>query len=256
MRRKLLGSITGAVLVSLLSVAAASAQAPATPASAPSDQAPTPLPPAQLDQMLAPIALYPDDLLGQVLMAAGYPLEVVQAARWLQDPANALLKGADLTSALDQQTWDPSVKSLVPFPQVLHMMDGDLDWTESLGEAFVADPSSVMDSVQRLRRQAAAGGKLRSNAQEMVADQDGEITIDPADRQTVYVPDYEPSVVYGPWPYPDYPPYYFPGYFGDCAFDDFGYCWFGVPVVLPLWDGTVGIGVTTRSTSTEAVSPA
>lgn len=232
MRRRRLGTLAGAALVALLSISAASAQAPdATPP----DQAAAPLPPAQLDQMLAPIALYPDGLLGQVLMAAGYPLEVVQADRWLQDPANAALRGDDLTDALDQQGWDPSVKSLVPFPGLLHMLDGDLDWTESLGEAFIGDPSAVMDAVQRLRRQALAAGKLRSNPQEVVTDQDGVITIAPASAQTVYVPVYEPSVVYGPWSYPDYPPDYFPGYFGACAFDDFGYCWFGVPIILPLW---------------------
>ncbi len=233
MRAKLLGTVAGAMLASLLWASAVPAQAPAQPPAP--DQAAAPLAPAQFDQMLAPVALYPDDLLGQILMAAGYPLEIVDADRWLQDPANAALRGDDLASALDQQSWDPSVKSLAAFPQVLHMMDGQLDWTESLGEAFIDDPSSVMDSVQRLRRQAEAAGKLRSNVQEVVTNQDGEITIAPADAQTVYVPDYEPSVVYGPWPYPDWPPYYFPDYFDSCAFDDFGYCWFAVPIILPLW---------------------
>jgi hypothetical protein len=115
------------------------------------------------------------------------------------------------------------------------MLDGQLDWTESLGEAFIDDPNAVMDAVQRLRRQAEAAGKLRSNAQVLVTDQDGEITIAPANAQTVYVPDYEPSVVYGDWAYPDWPPDYFPDYWDDCAFDDFGYCWFGEPFFADYW---------------------
>jgi hypothetical protein len=234
-------TVASAVFVAWLAASAALAQ---EPAAAPSDQAApqAPQPPAaqqfapgQLDQMLAPIALYPDDLLGQVLMAAGYPLEVVEADRWLKDPANAALTGDQLAAALDQQSWDPSVKSLVAFPQVLNMLDGQLDWTESLGEAFINDPNAVMDAVQGLRRQAETAGKLRTNAQVVVTDQDGQITIEPANTQTVYVPDYEPSVVYGDWPYPDWPPYDFPDYWDDCTFDDFGYCWFGEPLILPLW---------------------
>ena len=226
-------TVAGAAIVACLAVSAAPAQAPMA---APPDQpASAQIAPGQLDQMLAPIALYPDELLGQVLMAAGYPLEVVEADRWLQDPANAKLAGDQLTAALDQQSWDPSVKSLVAFPRILNMMNGQLDWTESLGEAFIDDPDAVMDGVQRLRRQAQAAGKLRSNAQELVTDQDGEITIEPASAQTVYVPDYEPAVVYGPWPYPDWPPYYFPDYWDNCAFDDFGYCWVGAPIIIPLW---------------------
>jgi hypothetical protein len=232
MKANLIATTAGVFAVMLLTAPLASAQVPPPPSA---DQTQPQLPPAQLDQMLAPIALYPDDLLGQVLMAAGYPLEVVEANRWLQDPANAQLKGDDLAAALDQQNWDPSVKSLVPFPRILALMDGQLDWTESLGEAFIADQSSVMDSVQRLRRQAEAAGKLRSNAQEVVIDQDGEITIEPANPRTVYVPDYEPTVVYGTWSYPDWPPYYFPDYWDNCVFDDFGYCWFGAPIIVPLW---------------------
>ena len=102
--------------------------------------------------MLAPIALFPDQLLGEILMAATYPLDAVEAARWLQDPRNASLKGDQLVAALRQQSWDQSVKSLAPFPNILRMMDAKLDWTERLGEAFLADPKAVMDAVQRLRR--------------------------------------------------------------------------------------------------------
>ena len=236
MRAKWVRSVASAAIIACLATAAAPAQAPTpAPAEQAASQASPQLAPGPLDQMLAPIALYPDELLGQVLIAAGYPLEVVQADRWLQDPNNAALSGDRLAAAMDEQSWDPSVKSLVAFPHVLHMMDGQLDWTESLGEAFIDNPGAVMDAVQRLRRQAEAAGRLRSNAQEVVTDQDGEITIEPASTQTVYLPDYEPSVVFAPWPYPDWPPYYFPGYWDECAFDDFGYCWFAVPIVFPLW---------------------
>jgi hypothetical protein len=233
MKAKWVQTVASAIIVASLAASAAPAQ---EPTAAPSDQqAALRMAPGQIDQKLAPVALYPDELLGQILMAAGYPLEVVEAHRWLQDPGNAALSGDQLAAALDQQNWDPSVKSLVGFPQVLNMMDGQLDWTESLGEAFIDDPNAVMDAVQRLRRQAQAAGKLRSNAQELVTDQDGEITIEPASAQTVYVPEYQPTVVYGAWPYPEWPPYYFPDYWNDCAFDDFGYCWFSVPIIVPLW---------------------
>jgi hypothetical protein len=231
MTAKWLGVIACAVFAGLVSIPSTRAQ---DPSEAPQASAPQPSP-AQLDQMLAPIALYPDDLLGQIVIAAGYPLEVVDADRWLEDTDNAALRGDDLSAALDQLPWDPSVKSLVQFPQVLHMMDAQLDWTESLGEAFIADPSAVMDSIQRLRRQARAAGKLPSNSREDVTEQDGQIIIQPVTDQTVYVPDYEPNVVYGAWADAEYPPYDFANDFGACAYDDFGYCWFGVGIFAPFW---------------------
>ena len=129
--------------------------------------APQPAPPApggppltaeQLDQLVAPIALYSDPLVAQIMMAATYPLEVVEADRWLQIPANTALKGDALTATLQQQTWDPSVKSLVPFPQLLHMMDSNLGWTEQLGDAFLAQQADVMDAVQRLRQRDLDSG--------------------------------------------------------------------------------------------------
>ncbi|MGC1578844.1 MAG: DUF3300 domain-containing protein, partial [Beijerinckiaceae bacterium] len=107
---------------------------------------------------MAPIALYPDPLLAEILMAATYPLEVVEADRWIQDPAHANLDRDRLTAVLEQEPWDPSVKSLVPFPQILKMMDFNLEWTERLGEAFLADQAGVMDSIQRLREEAKAAG--------------------------------------------------------------------------------------------------
>jgi hypothetical protein len=161
----------------------------------------------QLDQLLAPIALYPDALLAQILMAATYPLEIVKADRWLQDPSHANLRGDQLAGALEAETWDPSVKSLVPFPQILRMMDQQLDWTEKLGNAVVAQQPDVMDAIQRLRYQAAAAGTLWSNAQERVTTERQGIVIEPANPEFVYPPVYNPAGVYGPWPYPDYPPF-------------------------------------------------
>ncbi len=166
----------------------------------------------QLDALLAPIALYPDPLLTQMLMASTYPLQVVAAERWVEDPANKALTGDALAAALEQQAWDPSVKSLVPFPQVLAMMNSKLDWMQDLGYAMSVQQSAVMDSIQRLRRQAQAAGELKTTPQQVVTtqDQDNVIVIAPAQPDVVYVPTYNPTVVYGAWPYPSYPPVYLP----------------------------------------------
>lgn len=163
----------------------------------------------QLDQMVAPIALYPDDLLVQVLMAATYPMEVVQAARWAQ--ANAGLGGDRLAIALEQQDWDPSVKSLVNFPSVLQMMNDRLDWTQQLGDAFLAQEEQVMATVQQLRQRAQAQGNLRTTSEQRVImdPQSQQIMIEPAAPQVVYVPVYDPMIVYGPWWWPVYRPYYY-----------------------------------------------
>ena len=180
------------------------------PSSAPPAQTPSVFNQAQLDQLLAPIALYPDQLVAQILMAATYPLEVVEAARWVQDPNNARLKGDPLAAALQDMDWDPSVKSLVPFPQILQMMNSRIDWMQKLGDAFLAQQSDVMDSVQRLRREAQKAGELKSSPQQVVSTEDQAVVIEPASPEAVYVPYYDPTVVYGVWPYPAYPPYYFP----------------------------------------------
>jgi len=226
--------VGGSVLLAMLGAPGLSAQEP-PPSAPPQVQAAHQFAPAELDQMLAPIALYPDPLMGQILMAATYPVEVVEADRWLQDPNNAALKGDRLSAALEQQNWDPSVKSLVPFPQVLHMMDGNLEWTERLGEAFLADQAAVMDSVQRLRQRAQAAGRLQSTPQETVQTEGQAITIEPPTPETVYVPVYDPGVVFGPWPYPDFPPFYFPDFFGGVVIGAFGFGWFGVPIIGPFW---------------------
>lgn len=204
-------------IASLAPIGVAAAQAPPTtqapptapaqlgPASAPS----APLSEGQLDQLTAAIALYPDPLIGQILAAATYPLEVVEAYRWLQDPVNAALRGDALTAQLKQQNWDLSVKSLVPFPQVLQMMDSNLEWTERIGDAFLAQQAAVMDSIQRLRAQASAAGALKSTPQQTVASADQQIEIEPTNPDLLYVPYYDPSVIFGPWAWAGYPPYYF-----------------------------------------------
>jgi hypothetical protein len=162
--------------------------------------------PQELDQMLAPIALYPDALLSQVLMAATYPLEVVEAARWSR--ANPGLAGDGAVHAADGMSWDPSVKSLVAFPQVINMMDQKLEWTERLGDAFLAQQAQVTDTVQDLRQRAASAGNLRSNEQLVVEQSGPTYVVRQANPQVVYVPYYDPNVVYGAWAYPSYPPVY------------------------------------------------
>jgi hypothetical protein len=179
--------------------------------------------PEEIEQLVAPIALYPDSLVSQILMASTYPLEVVQADRWVK--ANKSLQGDALTAALEKQTWDPSIKSLVNFPQVLAMMNEKLDLTQRLGDAFLAQQKDVLDAVQRLRAKAQAEGNLQTTQEQTVIVEQPEaqptvIKIEPADPQVVYVPTYNPTVVYGAWPYPAYPPYYYypPGYVAGAAF--------------------------------------
>ena len=166
----------------------------------------------ELDQLLAPVALYPDSLVSQILMASTYPLEVIQADRWAKQ--NKSLKGDALTKSLEQQNWDPSVKSLVNFPQVLDMMGQKLDWTQKLGNAFLAQQKDVLNTVQSLRTKAKAAGHLKTTKEQVVIVEKTIIKIEPANPQVVYVPVYNPTVVYGPWWYPAYPPYYYypPGY--------------------------------------------
>jgi Protein of unknown function (DUF3300) len=168
----------------------------------------------ELDQMLAPIALYPDSLLSQIFMASTYPLEIVEAARWLK--AHPTLQGDQAVKATDQYTWEPSVKSLVAFPNVLAMMDEKLEWTERVGDAFLSQQNEVMDTVQNLRQRASANGTLESSDQVRVDQQAQNISITSPDPQVVYVPYYDPTVIYGPWWWPAYPPVFWrpwPGYF-------------------------------------------
>ena len=211
-----------------------------------------PLKPEQLDALVAPIALYPDPLLAQVLMASTYPLEVVEAARWSK--ANPKVTGKDLEDAMLKQSWDPSVKSLCSFPDTLAMMNDKLDWTQSLGDAFLAQQDAVMDAVQRLRKRAQDAGNLKSSKELTVTTEKPQpppadagvpaaapaqqqvIVIQPASPTVVYVPQYNPTVVYGAWPYPAYPPYpvYPPGYVAATAAISFGV---GMAVGAAMWGG-------------------
>lgn len=186
-----------AAMLALLIAAPAFAQAPRAAAQTYYSQ-------AELDQMLAPVALYPDALLSQVLMAATYPVEVVEAARWSR--ANPGLQGDDAVRAAQSEDWDPSVKSLVAFPQLLARMAENPGWTQSLSEAFLAQEPHVMDTVQQLRRRAQAAGNLQSSEQMQVQQQGPAIVIQPASPQVIYVPYYDPYVVYGPWWWPAYRP--------------------------------------------------
>ncbi|MGC9197195.1 MAG: DUF3300 domain-containing protein, partial [Syntrophobacteraceae bacterium] len=189
----------------------------------------------QLDQMLAPIALYPDSLLAQILLAATYPNQIVEANQWLI--AHEGLKGQALNDALDTFNWDLSIKALVPFPQVLDMMAREPEWTRELGQAFLAQQVGVMESIQRLRRRARACGHLRTSVEQRVVVRQSYIEILPANPQVVYVPCYNPVVVYGSWWWPAYPPltYYpiWPGVAVAPVVGVFGF--WGSVTVGPVW---------------------
>ncbi len=161
---------------------------------------------AELDQMLAPIALYPDVLLSQVLMAATYPLEIVEASRWSK--VNTGLEGDEAVLAVENLNWDISVKTLVAFPDLIQLMDENLTWTRQLGDAFLMQESQVMDTIQLLRQRSLDAGNLASLEHVRVEQQEEVIIIEPADIQVVYVPYYRPTIVYGDWWWYDYPPYY------------------------------------------------
>ena len=151
--------------------------------------------PDELNQLVAPIALYPDALVAQIVAAASYPTEVVEADRWIQQ--NSGLKGEELAKAADSQSWDPSVKALTQFPSVLTTMDKNLSWTSALGEAYVNQPQNVLDAVQVMRGRAQQAGNLESTPQESVTTEGQSIVIQPSDPDVVYVPEYDPWDVYG-----------------------------------------------------------
>jgi hypothetical protein len=220
------------LLALLLCVSAAFAQ---TPPPAPAQPVFTQ---QELDQMLAPIALYPDSLLSQILMAATYPIEIVQAARWSK--ANPNITGDQAVRAVEQNSWDPSVKSLVAFPQILAKLDENLDWTERLGDAFLSQQQQVMDTVQELRKKAQAAGNLNSNEYVRVEPQGQTIVVEPANPEVIYVPYYSSTVVYGPWWWPDYPPVYWgpwPGYYARPGFGVGFYWGVGIPVGVGFFFG-------------------
>src|ERR1700730_1924226 len=186
---------------------AAQAQAQAAPVQAAQQT------PEQLQQLVAPISLYPDALVAQILAAATYPDQVVEADRWLQQHTD--LKGEQLGKEVDKQPWDPSLKALTEFPSVLANMDKNLSWTSSLGDAYVNQQQDVMNAVQVMRSRAEKAGNLKSTSQEKVSEQGQTIVIEPVDPEVVYVPEYDPWLVYGEpigmWP----GWYWYPGLFFD-----------------------------------------
>lgn len=192
---------------------------------------------AELTQMLAPIALYPDALTAQILMASTYPLEVVEADRWREQ--NNQLSESDLDSALQNKPWDPSIKALCHFPQILSSLSEKLDQTRKLGDAFLGQEQEVMATVQELRRKAQEQGHLNSSAEQKVIVEPDDIRIEPVNPEVIYVPVYDPAYVYGTWWYPAYPPYYWyypPGVYSGAfisfspriylGFDLFSWAWF------------------------------
>lgn len=224
--------------------AGAQTQAPPTADAGTQQQAAAkPLKTEELEQLAAPIALYPDALLAQVLMASTYPLEVVQASRWLEK--NSKLKGEELNEAVQKQPWEPSVRSLTAVPDVLKMMNEKLDWTQKLGDAVLAQQEELMAAVQTLRKKAKDEGNLKSTEQQKVSTQETGsatgaktevIVIEPAKPDVIYVPQYDPVVVYGTWAYPSYPPYYYypPGYMAATSMISFG---IGLTMGAALWGG-------------------
>jgi uncharacterized membrane protein YgcG len=223
-RKKYSGTIFSLLVMLLLIPSAVLAQ----------EQEVKPISQKELDQMLAPIALYPDPLLAQVLMASTYPLEIVQADRFAKK--NKDLKGQKLLEAAKNQNWDPTVKSLLEFPDILSMMSDQLDWTTRLGDAFLSQQKDVMESVQRLRKRAHEASNLKTSKEQKVIVEKETIIIQPVNPEVIYVPVYNPTIVYGVWAYPAYPPYpyYPPGYvagvatfsfFAGVAIGSSGCCW-------------------------------
>lgn len=192
----------------------------------------------ELHQILAPVALYPDSLLAQVLMASTYPLEVVMADRWVKQNKN--LTGDNLIEAADKQPWDPSVKALVPFPDLLSTMAEKLEWTEKLGDAFLAQQTDVMDTVQNLRKRAHEAGNLKSTNEQHVIVEKETILVEPADPSVVHVPVYDPWWVYGSWWWPYHPPYVFYPYPYLSAFYYPGYIGFSVGFAVGAYWGNWG----------------
>jgi len=244
--------------------------APSTAQAAPSA---APAPPEQkiykneqLDQMMAPVALYPDSVLSQLLMASTYPSDVAEASAW--SAAHKDAKGDDAVKQVEDKDWDPSVKSLVAFPQVLDQLAKQPDWVQKTGDAFLAQPEDVMASIQRLRSQAQKAGNLKSNEQQKVVTKEVPVTtpeqttttstqpaststtnttvieIQPSNPETVYVPSYNPTTAYGTWAYPSYPPpywppspYYYPGYYPGAALATGIMFGIGVAAIGSCWGG-------------------
>jgi Protein of unknown function (DUF3300) len=242
--RRLLICAAPLALVAGLAGTPARAQDAAMPAQSQSQTQNEQFSQGQIAQLVAPIALYPDSLLSQILMASTYPLEVVEAARWSQEYPNA--SGQALQDAMQSQSWDPSVKALTAVPQTLAMMSDKLNWTEQLGDAFLAQQQDVLEAVQKLRAEAQAAGNLQSTSQQVVttasAPDNGvassaqqPIVIESANPDVYYVPVYNPAVAYGAWDYPAYPPFYWspPGFVASNVVSFAA----GVAVGAAIWGG-------------------
>ena len=235
---------------------------------APREQPPPKIPNDQLDSLVAPIALYPDPLLSQVLVASTYPLEIIQLEQWLEKNKN--LKDQALTDAVQKQDWDPSIQAMAVLPDVAKRLADDIKWTTDLGNAFLAQQSDVMDAVQRMRMKAKDAGNLKSNEQMKVETKVVEtktvVVIEQANPQVVYVPTYSPVVVYGPPVYP-YPPIYYPppSYYaagvaiafgvgiaiGSSYHGDWGYnCGWGTPTSTSMSTTTTSVTTTKRTSTT------
>jgi len=244
--QQVLSAVCAVLLLASLPLLSAQS-APSGPAAPPAQL----FPPDQLDTLVAPIALYPDPLLSQVLVAATYPLELVEAAQWLQQ--NPSLRGLQLVDAARQQNWDASVQALVVFPDVLNRLNSNIRWTTDLGNAFLAQQADVMNAVQRLRARAEAAGKLKSNSQETVANENqggqSAVEIQPANPDVMYVPQYDPAYIWGPpaygyYPWLDYPDFgfgfgfgpgiYIGGFFGGLGWGGWGWGpnWFTCSIFL------------------------
>ena len=209
---------------------------PAPDAGLAQEPAPTKVPAEQLDALVAPIALYPDELLAQTLVASTYPLEIVQLQQWLAKHPE--LKDKALADAVAEQPWDPSVQSMAAVPEVVKRLADDVQWATELGNAFLAQQSDVMDAVQRMRAKARGNGALQSNEQQkvdtLVIEQKTVIVVEQTNPQVIYVPSYSPTVVYGPPIYP-YPPIYYPYYPPGAAMVTFG---FGMMMGAAIWGGS------------------
>jgi len=221
-RSKLLNKVFSGLVIGVLvlgigtslQAASLSVQDQVPPPSQDQEQPPPPVPPRpqsaplneeQLQQLVAPIALYPDALVAQILAASAYPTQIVEAERYLEE--NPKLKGKELGDAVDQQDWDPSVKALTQFPSVLANLNKDLSWTSELGDANYNQSADVMQAVQVMRRKAQEAGNLKTTPQQTVTDQGQNVVIQPADPDVVYVPEYNPEFVYG------YPVGLWPGFY-------------------------------------------
>src|SRR6266850_1021421 len=239
-------SIVAITCASLLLAGTPFAQASTVPQQPATTQQTVKIPTDQLDALVAPIALYPDNLLSQTLVASTYPLEIVQLQQWLDKHKDLLKDQKKLADQVKKQPWDASIQAMAPMPDLVKRLADDIQWTTDLGNAFLAQQKDVMDSIQRMRAKAQDKGALQSNQQQKVEIQTIEskqvIVIEQANPQVVYVPSYDPVYAYGPPVYP-YPPIYYPPYYGTGAVIAAGAISFGVGLAIgAAWGGGWGWG--------------